>query len=622
MMRERPASLVATFLALFVAVAVVTASGVMLESGIRFHGRVDRYAATPVLVASTDVRRTNGHGDSRETDSLPLPIRGRLPARLADQVAAAPGVRAVVSDAAVPVRLVAGDASTVADAHPWRAAALAPFTLRTGSAPGKGGVVLDPAVAARLHVRTGGHVRLGTATGARTLTVAGIAGASGVGATVFLADAEAAGISGFGTQVIGVFPAPGVGTGALVKAVRAALPPSPDGPTGVFPRVFAGSDRGSVESPDVEDGREFSIAVSSVFGGCALLIAILVIAGTVGLSVRQRQRDMALLRAIAATPRQVRRLVVRETAALALLAGGTAVWVGLALAGWLRSQYVSRGLVPDTFETRYSWLPPAVATGAALIIAVAAAWIASLPASRLRPTAALTETVVERKRLGIVRSVLGVIALAGGIALCIVSSHVDGDNAAGVSVGTVFTMTVAVALLSPLLIRAAVATAGRLLLAFGVTGRLAAATTRTSARRLSGVLSVLVLAVALGGSLWFVQTSVEHTARKQAQAGLLADHVVVPPAPGLAPDTAAKITRIPGVDATTVVAQGELFASTGDLTDYQAQGVDPARACAHDRSRRHERQPGRPARQRHCRGRLDGPHAAPAGRRRLHWMVR
>ncbi len=575
MMRERPAGLVATFVALWVAVVIVTACGVMLESGVRFHGRVDRYAAAPVLVAATEIRETHGHGDSRSTDSRPLPIRGRLPAGLDERIAAAPGVRAAVSDVSVPVRMVAGDRAAVAEAHPWRAAALAPFTLRAGSAPAAGGVVLDPSVAAGLQVRTGDHVQLDTAAGGRTVTVTGIAAAAGVGATVFTTDAEAARISLAEEQVIGVLPEPGVHPDVLAKAVRAALPRLPDQPAGAFPQVFTGTDRGSVESTDVEDGRESAIAVSSVFGGCALLIAVLVIAGTVGLSVRQRQRDMALLRAIAATPRQVRRIVVRETTALALLAGGTGVWAGLALAAWLRSQFVSRGMVPSSFMTYVSWLPPLVATGAALIIAVVASWIASLRASRLRPTAALTETAVERDGIGVIRSLLGLIALAGGITLCVVSSQVTGDNAAGISVATVFTMTVAVALLSPVLIRVAVATFGRALLAFGVTGRLAAATTRTSARRLSGVLSVLVLSVALGGSLWFVETSVEHTAKQQAHAGLRADYVVTSPAPGLGLGTAARLGRLPEVKASAAVAQGTLFASSGDVTDYRVQGVDP-----------------------------------------------
>jgi putative ABC transport system permease protein len=304
-----------------------------------------------------------------------------------------------------------------------------------------------------------------------------------------------------------------------------------------------------------------------------MLIAILVVAGTVGLSIKQRHRDIALLRAIAATPRQVRRLAVRETTALALFAGGTGIWAGLAGAGWLRNQFVSRGMAPASFRIQHAWIPPLVAVSAAVLIGGVAAWIASLRASRLAPTAALAETAVERSGVGVFRTLLGLVALAGGITLCVVSAHVDGDSAAGVSVGTVFTLTVAVALLSPVLIRAAAATIGGPMLLFGVTGRLAVATTATSARRLSAVLSALVLAVALGGSLWFVQTSVEHTAGTQTRAGVLADEVVT--APGLGPDVADTVRRTDGVSAATGVTHGTLFAKHGGLTDYAAQGVDP-----------------------------------------------
>jgi len=166
--------------------------------------------------------------------------------------------------------------------------------------------------------------------------------------TVFVDDSEAEALAGHPgwAEVIGVVAEPGVDRTALTNAVAAALPPTADRAVDAYPRVYAGPERGVVESPDVAHGREFVIAVSSVFGGATLLIAILVIAGTVGLSVKQRHRDIALLRAIAATPRQVRRLVIREAVALGLLASITGVWPGLAAIGWLRGQFVTRGMVP------------------------------------------------------------------------------------------------------------------------------------------------------------------------------------------------------------------------------------------------------------------------------------
>jgi len=58
------------------------------------------------------------------------------------------------------------------------------------------------------------------------------------------------------------------------------------------------------------------------------------------------------------------------------------------------------------------------------------------------------------------------------------------------------------------------------LLRAGICGRLAA-NLAASARRLSPVVSALVLAVALGGSLWFLQTSIQHATPSKAAPACL-----------------------------------------------------------------------------------------------------
>jgi putative ABC transport system permease protein len=554
MIAQRPAAVIATALALWIAVVIVTACGVLLESGVRYHGTVARYAAAPVLVATTSVQVVEGSGEDREAEGTPLATRGPLPAGLPDRIAALPQVRTAVVDAAVPAQVLRSREPVPVELHPWAAAALAPYRLVAGRAPaGPADVVADRRLGA-----VGERIAL-PGLGARTVT--GTTGPTGATPTVFTA-----GLPG-PAQVVGVLPRAGESVEAVAAAVRRVLPPA-DG-AGAYPRAFTGPGRGSVESPAVDDGRELAIAVSSVFGGCALLIALLVIAGTVGLSVWQRHRDIALLRAIAATPRQVRRMVVRETASLGLLAGAAGVLPGLAAARWLRDQFADRGMVPADFALRVSWLPPVVAVAAALFIAVVAAWVGSMRSSRIRPSQALAETAVERGRPGLPRLLLGV-------TLCLVSARASGDDAAGIAVGTVFTLVVAVAFLAPVLIRLAAAVAGPLLRAFGAPGRLAAATTGASACRLAAVLSGLVLAVGLGGSLWFVPASQQHVAAAQTRAGLLADHVVTGPAPGLPPGVAAAVRATPGVSAATGLVRGAVFADAAGPVGYPAQGVDPA----------------------------------------------
>jgi putative ABC transport system permease protein len=565
MLRMRPASALATLIALFFGVAVVTVCGVLLESGLRYHGTPQRYAASTLLVASTDLRIVQGRGEDREADRSPLPARGRVDATLAHRAAALPGVRTAVADTAVRVQVSAAGVGVPADAHPWSAAVLTPFTLRSGTAPvSNGQVALDMSIAAPIGARRGSRISLMLPSGVSAFTVSGIVAPEGRGppeATVFLTDAQARVVAGHPAtaDVIGVIAEPGVDARTLAHAVSTLLPPVRADADGAFARVFTGSDRGLAETPDVGRARELAVALPSVFGGCTLFIAVLVIAGTVGLSVQQRHRDIALLRAIAATPRQVRRMVVREAVVLSLLAGASGVWAGFGAVHWLRDQFVARGMTPSSFTVHISWLPPLVAVASGLLIAVVAAWGASLRASRIRPTEALVEASVERRRLGLVRGFLGLVAVGGGITLSVVSMNVTGDGAVGVAVGVVATLVTAVALLAVWLIRGAAAVTGVALRRAGVTGRLAVANTAASAHRLSAVISALVLAVGLGGSMWFLQTSIEHRAAQQNRAGLLADQVVTPPGDGLPHAVAAAVRAVPGVLAATGVIRGTVI---------------------------------------------------------------
>jgi putative ABC transport system permease protein len=581
MLTQHPMRAVATFVALFYGAAVLTVCGVLLESGLRYHGVPQRYAAATAVVAATDLTTVQGSGQDLSVNSNPLPEGGRVSTGLAGRIAAVPGVRRVVPDVTVPVQLVrAGGRAALlgASAHPWPAAALTPFTLRAGTAPASAGqVVLDTALARATGARPGRAVRLVTPTGVHTFTVTGIAaGTAAAGPVVFFTRAQAEALAGHrGTaSALGVIARPGARAGPLAAAIRAILPAHSAAAQGVFPSVYTGADRGLADSPAVANGKVLIIAVSSTFGGCAFLIAILVISGTVGLSVQQRQRDIALLRAIAATRRQVRRMLLIEALVVAVLAGAAGVWAGLASAGWLRSQFVSQGFVPGSFALHVSWLPPVAAVGGTVIVAVAAAWIAGLRASRIRPVEALAEAAVERRgRLtDVVRASLGLLALAGGIILAGVASHLTASAAAGAAIGLVATLVIAVALLAPWLTRIAVAVCAAALRRLGVPGRLAAANLAASARGLSPVVSALVLAVALGGSLWFLQTSIGHATLQQARAGLRASQVISATGADLPASVAQAARHMPGVAAAAGIVRSTMFSNQGD--EYTAEGVD------------------------------------------------
>jgi putative ABC transport system permease protein len=92
--------------------------------------------------------------------------------------------------------------------------------------------------------------------------------------------------------------------------------------------VYTGDQRGPLEFPDAAKARTTLVSVADVLAGTAIGVGILVVAGTFALSVQQRYRELALLRAVAATPKQVKKMIGGD--ALAAGAAGSAASTALA----------------------------------------------------------------------------------------------------------------------------------------------------------------------------------------------------------------------------------------------------------------------------------------------------
>lgn len=107
------------------------------------------------------------------------------------------------------------------------------------------------------------------------------------------------------------------------------------------------------------------------------MVAVFTAAGTVALSVAQRAREFALLRAIGTTPRQIRRSIATETLLVAPLAGLLGCLPGIGLARWWFGQLKDKGAIPAPVELSVSYIPLLTAVGGVLGTALVAGYMAA-----------------------------------------------------------------------------------------------------------------------------------------------------------------------------------------------------------------------------------------------------
>lgn len=153
----------AVFAATAAASALIGAFALVVGSLLLAQPPVERYAAADAVVtADQEVTYTaKPWGSKPKTTSTYLPERVRLDRALVAKAAAARGVAKAVADDAVPLTVGGRGGAAPGLGRSWAAAALTPFRLTDGHAPGSASeVVLDGALAAATGSGTGGRVTL------------------------------------------------------------------------------------------------------------------------------------------------------------------------------------------------------------------------------------------------------------------------------------------------------------------------------------------------------------------------------------------------------------------------------------------------------------------------------
>jgi putative ABC transport system permease protein len=578
-LQTRAGSLAGAFVMIALTVIIVAAAAQLMATALGAPGP-GRFAAADAVVRANPTVKL-GSGD--DADKVEVRRAALLPASAAAHAAAVPGVRSAVGDIAVPVTVVGRDGvplttlgSAPANAHAWPSAELTPYRLARGRAPhAPGDVVLDEGLARQGGLRVGDRVRIVAPAGSDTFRLAGVATASRPQrerqSSAFLTETRAQQLSGLGPgyNAIAVRAEPGADGAQLRDRLAAAF--------GADAQVL---DRRHASAADAGDPRAFDrvqlVAVLAAGGGITLAIAVFVVAGTIAFAVDRRRREIALLRAVGATPGQVRRMLLREAALVGLLAGAVGSLAATALFAPFTQALISVALAPDGFAIAPHWIPYAIAVSVGVAGALLATLVAARRALAVRPGEALVESAIPQRRMSVVRVLAGLAGLGGGLTLVIVLS----SQAISFATLTAFLFMIAVALLGPAVVGWPAALAGGAIRAAGGAGFLAGSALRTGRFRVGAVGAAIALVVALAGTQVLSLATAQRATERETAQRVHADHVLVPRAgDGLPPSVAAAAAKLPGASVAGLVST-DVFLLDRGLThqgdSWEAAGLDPA----------------------------------------------
>jgi putative ABC transport system permease protein len=454
---------------------------------------------------------------------------------------------------------------------------LSPFRLIEGRGPEKSGeVAIDSQSADKAGLAVGGTVKLTTPGATLTDTVVGIFryGTSGnlAGASIVTFDLRTAqqvllgGADAYTS--IDVKADPGISQSELAGRVTAAGQVQ----AGKL-KVQTGKDAADQQAKQITDGLQFFSAFLLIFAGIALVVGSFIILNTFSMLVAQRTRELALLRALGASRRQVTRSVLGEALVVGLLGATVGLGVGVLLSVGLRGLFSLIGidLPGGALVVRGSTVLAAYAVG--VVVTLIAAYLPARRASRISPVAALRADASTPARSLRLRLVAGLVVLGIGL-LGVVAGLNARDNQAGlVGLGGLLTF-VGVIVLSPSISRRLIGFLGLPIRASGATGRIAIDNARRNPRRTASTASALMIGLALVSAIGVLGSSTTASTDAVIDSVVKADFIATNASfLPLSPDVAKALAATPGVGA---VSRVQSLPAQVDGSDTALSVVDPA----------------------------------------------
>ncbi|MCK1809042.1 MULTISPECIES: ABC transporter permease [unclassified Micromonospora] len=488
-----------------------------------------------------------------------MPLSTPMPASVLDRVKAVPGVadaEGVV--AAEGARMIGSNGKVVTSFGPpqlgqnWLGESDL-LELREGRGPqADDEIVINAALAEAGKVKVGDRVGVLTLAPKKEFTLVGVFGYSGGRDSIGGAN-EVHFTTPVAQQLM--LGKPDVFSNISVQAADgttpAALRDELARTLGADYQVKTGEHLAADASAGLKEGLSFFNKILLGFAAVALLVGTFLILNTFSIIVAQRTRELALMRAIGASGKQVIGSVVLEALAVGLIASvlGLAAGIGVgALLAYLFGQ-LAGGLTLAGLGVPASAVIGAFAVG--MLITVVAALLPALRASRIPPIAAMQDVATPDRPLTKVTIGGAVVTGIGAVLLFLGLGGHAGDSTLATILGGVLFAFIGVALLTPIISRPVVSLLGAMF-SWSVPGKLGRLNSGRNPRRTAITAAALMVGIALVTGVTVILDSAKGSIGALAEDTIKAELVISgstsgPRPASFDPAVLEKAAAIPGV---------------------------------------------------------------------------
>ncbi|MFD8478962.1 ABC transporter permease [Kitasatospora sp. NPDC059673] len=341
----------------------------------------------------------------------------------------------------------------------------------------------------------------------------------------------------------------GVAESALLDAAKAKLP-------GDIFVLDTGQQLKDEQAKQVEQSVTGMKSMLLVFAGISLFVGIFIIVNTFTMLIAQRLKELALLRAVGASRRQVTNSVLVEALLIGVIASVAGLLLGIGIGAGMQSLLagMNEGMPTGSLVIAPATVIGTLVTG--IVVTVLSALIPAIRASRIPPVAAMSSGDMPSTQRGmVIRNSIGTLVAGGGIALILLGAFSKGSGGrVYLELGAPLTL-IGVFVLLPLLSRPVVALVGPLLgKVFGTPGKLARRNAVRNPRRTASTAAALTIGLTLVTAITVIGNSVTSTVTRLVSGSMKADYTIsMANRHSLSHDLAPLVAKANGVAAASPV---------------------------------------------------------------------